>query len=108
MTTYEAKGGLLLHCSAVQQQPRRSAPFSFSKGGLRVFGQATTHTNTCGELCTRGIRSAVQHIIIHARRVGTTNTENGQEPLRDTAERCHEVEVAPGVQGSTWRVVARN
>ena len=55
--------------------------------------------DTCDELCTGGIRSAIQHIIIHARRAGTTNNENGQKPLPDTAERCHEVAAAPAVQG---------
>ncbi len=62
------------------------------------FGQ-----DTCSALCTSGIRSATWHIVIHARKAGTINNENGQEPLRDTAERCYEVEVAPGVQGRTWR-----
>ena len=66
-----------------------------------------------GALCASGQAT-------NARRAGTINNGNGQEPLRDTAERCHEVEdlrchkvenergyeveVAPGVQGRTWGV----
>ncbi len=51
-------------------------------------------------------RSATWHRIIHARRAGTTNVTPRSCVTRLKNELCHEVEVAPGVQERTWRVVA--